>query len=48
MVEVLARLQDMGYQSSLNTFVTSSNLAEIVKSVASQQLFEVNCTGFQE
>merc|ERR1719225_720526 len=40
MVEVLARLQEIGYTASLTNFVTSNNLAAIVTAIATHEMFE--------
>ena len=42
MVEVLARLQEMGYTASISTFVASNNLAAIVTSIATHEMLEVH------
>ena len=42
MVEVLARLQEMGYTASISTFVTSNTLAAIVTSIATHDILEVH------
>ena len=44
MVEVLSRLQDQGYEASLNTFITSSNLADIVTAISTQEFLGVSFT----
>ena len=41
MVEVLARLQEIGYTASITNFVTSNNLAAIVTAIATHEMFEV-------
>ena len=42
MVEVVSRLQDLGYQASLSSFVSCSTLGDMVKAIASQQLYELD------
>ena len=42
MVEVLARLQEMGYTASISTFIASNNLAAIVTSIATHEMLEVH------